>query len=887
MPNLTLFENALLALCAVLTVVLLAIMWWRMAGERVKAIWCGWLALPLLWKIVLPVVFGAFVLHGSGKSDGVGECGSEGEIFSRVERVDRVECGGEGEVVGDSCSGRKEGENSTLHLQLKTTTSQIVERVEIEDWYRHGAWKYKDAKIVFEHGFLFPFGTNHLSSAVVVSQGRIRSTYFDTEGIVSLGAKVAMFSGESRFAYEYKSSLVPGRDSYSFIWENVFVNRMRSQPMNARIELFRNGDISITTNGVGRTIPRELPFAHDGFGQDAEWVSANFTNATEILSCGYAKWVDEQVGIGLTNGLYKLTVTVPETPLETTQLKVGDYSVAVTNAGEYVFLLEKGVEYSFGTVPFLESVEYSFVDDIDSLEGAEIRSIKARNLDTTQGVWTIDGGVDISYPVRGSYGKILWLPLLRGWPDVGHLGSAEFPKTFDAMLLDYCGDIERVSYEWHSGCDNVKISSPNDASTLVSVDSMPRWSELKLSVTAKIAGRELTSVLNGSYGFNQYPGVYCSIAMQNELILRGRWMEGSKSAIATVGMEADIPTNGSLRVSLAQGADKVETDMPLPKEFRIFVGNSFKTEIAIDGINTSSVKGDVVLKCEFIDANGNVGNSCNMPITVVDPLEVLIPSTPASGVCVLKDSSVNVSLKIAPDFYFTPVVEWYTAQRCYNKEYDTWARKADGGLDTSLLMEKPGVFALKARLICGVQSNETVYVHKESEPYCAAIKERLGPVEKGEFNHIGVARSVGLLRLRNTALGHLGLAEYGKDMVLPSMNGFSRVSKDKWKCNRFVADIAIEAGFQVQHNESSHWLGGTYPPLANDWARGWRIGDWEHLDTVYPEPGFLAARHNANGPGHCGIVDYDGWVISARPDGVGRNAKRMLDGTVKYNIPKE
>ena len=26
----------------------------------------------------------------------MGECGSEGEIFSRVERVDRVECGGEG-----------------------------------------------------------------------------------------------------------------------------------------------------------------------------------------------------------------------------------------------------------------------------------------------------------------------------------------------------------------------------------------------------------------------------------------------------------------------------------------------------------------------------------------------------------------------------------------------------------------------------------------------------------------------------------------------------------------------------------------------------------------------------------------------------------------------
>ena len=65
MLNLTIFEIALLVLCAVLIAVLLAVMWWRIAGERVKALWRGWLALPLLWKIVLPMVFGAFVLHGS------------------------------------------------------------------------------------------------------------------------------------------------------------------------------------------------------------------------------------------------------------------------------------------------------------------------------------------------------------------------------------------------------------------------------------------------------------------------------------------------------------------------------------------------------------------------------------------------------------------------------------------------------------------------------------------------------------------------------------------------------------------------------------------------------------------------------------------------------
>ena len=155
MPNLTPFEIALLVLGAVLVTVLAAILWWHLAGDRVKALIAGWMALPLFWRLVLPVVFGAFVLHGSVKrGEGVGE-GEGGEDFNRVEQVERTE----GDVVGDSCSGRKEGGNSSLQLQLKTTTSQIVERVELENWHRNGAWKYKDEKIRFKHGFVFPFST--------------------------------------------------------------------------------------------------------------------------------------------------------------------------------------------------------------------------------------------------------------------------------------------------------------------------------------------------------------------------------------------------------------------------------------------------------------------------------------------------------------------------------------------------------------------------------------------------------------------------------------------------------------------------------------------------------------------------------------------------------
>ena len=48
MFDLTPFEIALLVLVAVLIAVLAAIMCWRIAGERVKALIAGWLAFPRL-----------------------------------------------------------------------------------------------------------------------------------------------------------------------------------------------------------------------------------------------------------------------------------------------------------------------------------------------------------------------------------------------------------------------------------------------------------------------------------------------------------------------------------------------------------------------------------------------------------------------------------------------------------------------------------------------------------------------------------------------------------------------------------------------------------------------------------------------------------------------
>ena len=79
-----------------------------------------------------------------------------------------------------------------------------------------------------------------------------------------------------------------------------------------------------------------------------------------------------------------------------------------------------------------------------------------------------------------------------------------------------------------------------------------------------------------------------------------------------------------------------------------------------------------------------------------------------------------------------------------------------------------------------------------------------------------------------------------------------------------------------------------YPPVANEWGSGSTvIPGWAFLGSnICPEPGFVAGRPSPRGIGHCGIVDYDGWTISARQNGISRNADKMLDGTCGYNKPE-
>ena len=368
------------------------------------------------------------------------------------------------------------------------------------NWNVRGAWR-DSFKLDFDAGWVFPWGTNHLTSVEVLSHGEIRPQWNDTNAVARLGVPVSIVPGLTNFSFELTPS-----NSYRFAWTDAVIGRAprNTQPnnlMTASIELFRNGDVAIATNGVLWTIPRELPFDHDGFGQDDEWVAANFTNATEIAAAGgYPAWVDAQVGEGLTNGLYKLTVHVDDLP-ETTQIVIGDTAVAVTNAGDYVFLLGKGIQYPFSaSADFATNFTFAVEDDVPSLQ-ALCSPSPLRSGANGDGLWVADTA-QVFMPPFCSY--FLYEPSLEVVPDGWKPSILSPAKTFTAVLQDVPWFAPSPTYQWSSvGSANVAIASPTQQSTDISCPFPESYGhEVALRLTVLMGGIPLCA--NYHYSIDSY-----------------------------------------------------------------------------------------------------------------------------------------------------------------------------------------------------------------------------------------------------------------------------------------------------------------------------------------------------------------------------------------------
>ncbi|MBQ6142092.1 MAG: hypothetical protein IJI54_12515, partial [Kiritimatiellae bacterium] len=135
-------------------------------------------------------------------------------------------------------------------------------------WHLHGAWD-DSFWFSFGGGFVFPEGTNHLAGVEVLARGELWRTPFDASPVASLGAAVSIVSNVTEF-----SCFMTPSNSCRFTWHAAFVGRVDAEeiangvavPTDAAMELFRNGDILVETNGVVSVFRRVNPNDWDGDG---------------------------------------------------------------------------------------------------------------------------------------------------------------------------------------------------------------------------------------------------------------------------------------------------------------------------------------------------------------------------------------------------------------------------------------------------------------------------------------------------------------------------------------------------------------------------------------------------------------------------------------------
>lgn len=269
-------------------------------------------------------------------------------------------------------------------------------------------------------------------------------------------------------------------------------------------------------------------------------------------------WVDAQIGVDQTNGYYKLLVSFPVAPLTNTVLRVGDRRVFVAEAGDYAFLLEKGVDYALGVYPENDAVEFRVLDDLRD------GPVPASEIDwnSSSGTWTNEGGyLYFDAPYNSLLGRLLWLPMICGTPDRAHFGVGTSRRQFSVLLMD-CGPTATARYSWSSTDPNIAFSSPNAQTTYAEITDLPGWTTAELSVTVTFSDISLTSVLSGiAYGNHREPEVGISVSLPNVMFANndddnddGRAdyqrvaLFDDDVAVGSIRIQSDVQTNGTMRI---------------------------------------------------------------------------------------------------------------------------------------------------------------------------------------------------------------------------------------------------------------------------------------------------------------------------------------------------
>lgn len=338
----------------------------------------------------------------------------------------------------------------------------------------------------------------------------------------------------------------------------------------------------------------------DGIGNYDEYLNGTDPHVPDpdnLVAADDPEWVDSQVGIAQTNGYYKLLVCFPTAPSTNTVLRVGDRRVFVTEAGEYSFLLEKGVDYTLGIYPENDAVEFQVLDDLrnDPVPASEI------GWNSSSGVWSSEGGyLHFEAPANSVLGRLLWLPIICGTPDRSHFGAGSHRRQFSVLLSD-CGPSASARYRWSSSDPNITFSSPTSRTTYAEISDLPGWSMAELSVTVTFSDISLTSVLPGmAYGNHREPEVSVAFLGSDHIWVNRPWDESNMRDFR-VKIVSDIPTNGVLRVEFIGNSAHVAMNSSGPWQWLVsdFLEMSETNPLILD---VASVEG--VSASEYCNAEG-------------------------------------------------------------------------------------------------------------------------------------------------------------------------------------------------------------------------------------------------------------------------------------------
>ena len=303
------------------------------------------------------------------------------------------------------------------HSQFSILNSQFpTNAVLAEKWWKRGAWE-DVMRVVFPQGWVFPFGEDHLAFVDVVSQGSLRRRWTDTNEIASVGVPLALVPFSSAFWHEFTPS-----NSCRFVWSGALAERRTDAPVYASIELFRNGAVSVETNGISWRTERP-------------WIYGE-TNA--IMSRVEA---DSMIG---GNGMFVFSVEFNSAPPETICLCVGTNRVAVSEACECCFVLEKGARHGVSLSYVPDGVSFRWWDEPSGFRSPPMRT---GAFTERMEAFGSSGEIDFEDPSDDGAGSILWDCSLYIEPD--RVDDPTYP-----MLLHAYMDVppeEFPTVRWRSG----------------------------------------------------------------------------------------------------------------------------------------------------------------------------------------------------------------------------------------------------------------------------------------------------------------------------------------------------------------------------------------------------------------------------------------------------